>query len=124
MQEKRFVDLKNKMYQIRQKDMELSSKVDAKAYNNKELNYEQKTYKKLNYADLPIYRKWIVGDSIYYYRGRIVDGRLICDKIYVGKNTVEYSTTHLSSIMDQDNKEIEKEEFNNAICKLITYLEK
>ena len=124
MEQKRFVELKNEIHEMRQKDMQLSAKVDAKAINQKELQYEQKSYKKLNYADLPIYRKWSVGDSMYYYRGRIVEGRLVCDRIYVGKNSVEYSTTFLSSIMNQDNKEIDEEEFNNAICKLITYLEK
>jgi len=124
MDNKRFVELKNQMHEMRQKDMQLSAKVDAKAINPSELKYEQKSYKKLNYADLPIYRKWNVGDSTYYYRGRIVEGRLVCDKIFEGEHKIEYSTTHLSSIMDQDNKESNEEEFNNAICKLITYLEK
>ena len=124
MDNKRFVELKNQMHEMRQKDMQLSAKVDAKAINLSELEYEQKSYKKLHASDLPIYRKWTVGDSTYYYRGRIVEGRLVCDKIYEGEHKIEYSTTHLSSIMDQDNKESNEEEFNNAICKLITYLEK
>ena len=127
MEQSRFLELKDEMHLIRQKDMQLSAKVDSQAINDEsELKYSERspTYKQLKVEDLPIYRKWNVGDSIYYYRGRIVEGRLICDKIYVNNTSVEYSTTFLSSIMDKDNKKINAEEFNNAICKLITYLEK
>ncbi len=124
MEQKRFVELKNEMHLIRQKDMQLSAKVDAKAFNQKELEYEQKSYKKLHASDLPIYRKWICGNNLYFYRGRIVNGRLICDKIHIQEDSIEYLTTYLSTIMNEDNEESNKEEFNNAICKLITYLEK
>ena len=125
MQEKRFIELKNEMYLIRQKDMKLSTKVDARAINEEsELSYSASNYKKLNIGDLPIYRKWECGDTISYYRGRIVDGRLICDKIHISINDVSYNTLTLTSVMAADNTESNAAEFNNAICKLITYLEK
>ena len=161
MEQKRFVELKNEMHLIRQNDMQLSAKVDAKAFieknektyckncgstlgldcgdaepdfNNKfcskgcyeenAYEYEQTSYKKIRSTDLPIYRKWICGASIYFYRGRIVDGRLICDSIKITDKGIEYGTTYLSSVMSENHIESDEEEFNNAICKLITYLEK
>lgn len=127
MEQKRFVELKNEMHLIRKKDMQLSAKVDGKAYIEKNENtyeYEQTSYKKIRSTDLPIYRKWICGTSIYFYRGRIVDGRLICDSIKITDRGIEYGTTYLSSVMSESHVESDEEEFNNAICKLITYLEK
>jgi|TARA_Y100000310_G_scaffold149029_1_gene148332 hypothetical protein len=124
MEQTRFVELKNGMHLIRQKDMALSAKVDSKAINDEsELTYSSSNYKKLKVEDLPIYRKWICGDMITYYRGRIIDGRLICDKIHIGNNEISYGTLTLNSVMN-DNKLSNETEFNNAICKLITYLEK
>ena len=127
MEQKRFVELKNEMHLIRQNDMQLSAKVDAKAFiekNDNTYEYEQTSYKKIHATDLPIYRKWICGASIYFYRGRIVDGRLICDSIKITDKGIEYGTTYLSSVMSESHIESDEEEFNNAICKLITYLEK
>jgi hypothetical protein len=124
MEQARLNELKNQMHEMRQKDLQISAKVDAKAINLSELKYEQKSYKKLHASDLPIYRKWINGNNLYFYRGRIVDGKLICDKIHIEKDSIEYLTTFLSTIMSEDNEESNQEEFNNAICKLITYLEK
>lgn len=125
MEQTRLNELKNEMHLIRQKDMQLSAKVDARAIKESELEYTETSYKKLNASDLPIYRKWSCGgDSIYLYRGRIVDGRLICDKIYINNECVEYGVTYLSTVMSQEHTESNEEEFNNAICKLITYLEK
>ena len=125
MEQKRFVELKNQMHLTRQKDMQLSAKVDARAINDEsELNYSSSNYKKLKVEDLPIYRKWECGDAISYYRGRLMEGRLICDKIHVGNNDVSYTTLTLSSVMASGNTESNETEFNNAICKLITYLEK
>lgn len=125
MEQSRFLELKDEMHLIREKDMELSTKVDSKAINDEsELNYSSSNYKKLKVEDLPIYRKWICGEMIQYYRGRIIDGRLICDKIHVGNNEISYTSLTLSSVMAVDNIESNKTEFNNAICKLIAYLEK
>ena len=127
MEQKRFVELKNEMHLIRKRDMQLSAKVDGKAYIEKNENtyeYQQTSYKKIHATDLPIYRKWICGTSIYFYRGRIVDGRLICDSIKITDRGIEYGTTYLSSVMSESHVESDEEEFNNAICKLITYLEK
>ena len=124
MEQTRFIELKNGMHLIRQKDMQLSAKVDSKAINDEsELNYSSSNYKKLKVEDLPIYRKWICGDIISYYRGRIIDGRLICDKIHIGNNDISYGTLTLNCVMD-GNEMSNETEFNNAICKLITYLEK
>ena len=121
----RFVELKNEMHLIRQKDMQLSAKIDARAINDEsELEYKETEYNNLKVEDLPIYRKWMIGNAISYYRGRIIDGRLICDKIHVGKHEITYSSITLSSVMAGDNRESNETEFNNAICKLITYLEK
>ena len=125
MEQTRFIELKNEMHLIRQKDMQLSAKVDARAINDEsELEYNEINYKKLHATDLPIYRKWICGTSTYFYRGRIVDGRLICDSIKITDKGIEYGTTYLSSVMSESHIESDEEEFNNAICKLITYLEK
>ena len=127
MEQTRFLELKDEMHLIREKDMQLSTKVDSKAINDEsELKYTERlpAYKQLKAEDLPLYRKWICGDIIQYYRGRIVDGRLICDKIHVGNNEISYTSLTLSSVMAGDNKESNAEEFNNAICKLIAYLEK
>ena len=127
MEQKRFVELKNEMYLIRQKDMQLSANVDARAINDEsELKYADRspTYKQLNAADLPIYRKWECGDTISYYRGRIVEGRLVCDKLQIYLNDVSYNTLTLTSVMAGGNTESNADEFNNAICNLITYLEK
>ena len=125
MEQKRFVELKNQMHHTRQKDMQLSAKVDSRAINDEsELNYSSSNYKKLKVEDLPIYRKWECGDTISYYRGRLIEGRLICDKIHVGNNDINYTTLTLSSVMAGGNIESNETEFNNAICKLITYLEK
>jgi len=125
MEQSRFLELKDEMHLIREKDMQLSTKVDSKAINDEsELNYSSSNYKKLKVEDLPIYRKWICGEMIQYYRGRIIDGRLICDKIHVGNNEISYTSLTLSSVMAVDNIESNKTEFNNAICKLIAYLEK
>ena len=124
MKQSRFIELKNGMDLMRQKDMQLSAKVDSKAVNDEsELTYSLSNYKKLKVEDLPIYRKWICGDMRSYYRGRIIDGRLICDKIHVGNNDMSYGTLTLNSVMDGTEMSNEKE-FNNAICQLITYLEK
>ena len=127
MEQTRFVELKNEMHLIRQKDMQLSADVDSKAINKEsELNYEDRSpkYKKLHATDLPIYRKWICGNMAHYYRGRIMDGRLICDKILLDNNDCSYTTVTLNSIMAHINEECNETEFNNAICKMITYLEK
>ena len=113
MDNKRFVELKNQMHEMRQKDMQLSAKVDAKAINLSELEYEQKSYKKLHASDLPIYRKWICGNSLYLYRGRIVNGRLICDKIHIQEDGIEYLTTFLGTRMSKHLEESNEEEFNN-----------
>ena len=126
MEQSRFIELKNGMYLIRQKDLRLSAIVDTRAINDKsELKYQDRTpkYKELHASDLPIFRKWICGDTSNYYRGRIIDGRLICDKIHIGNNEISYGTLTLNSVMN-DNKLSNETEFNNAICKLITYLEK
>ena len=127
MEQSRFIELKNGMHLIRQKDMQLSAKVDSKAINDEsELKYQDRSpkYKQLHASDLPIFRKWICGETKNYYRGRIVDGRLICDKITIATNECSYNTLHLNSVMAHDNIESNQTEFNNAICKLITYLEK
>ena len=125
MEQPRFLELKDEMHLIREKDMKLSAKVDSKAINDEsELTYSSSDYKKLKVEDLPIYRKWSCGDTISYYRGRLIDGRLICDKIHVGNNEINYTTLTLSSVMAGGNIESNKTEFNNAICKLIAYLEK
>ena len=125
MEQSRFLELKDEMHLIREKDMKLSAKVDSKAINDEsELTYSSSDYKKLKVEDLPIYRKWSCGDTISYYRGRLIDGRLICDKIHVGNNEINYTTLTLSSVMVGGNIESNETEFNNAICKLITYLEK
>ena len=158
MDQKRFVELKNKMHLIRQKDLQLSVKVDARAINDEsqyckncgsrlgidcgeaeadydtefcsvgchDLKYRDNTpnYKELHASDLPIYRKWVCGNLSYYYRGRIVNGRVVCDKISIGTNECSYTTLSLTSVMAGDNTECNETEFNNAICKLITYLEK
>ncbi len=127
MEQKRFVELKNGMHLIRQKDLQLSTNVDARAINDEsELKYQDRTpnYKELHASDLPIFRKWICGDINHYYRGRIVNGRVICDKIAIDTNECSYTTLHLNSVMAHDNTECTETEFNNAICKLITYLEK
>ena len=123
MEQSRFIELKNGMHLIRQKDLQLSANVDSKAINDEsELNYSSS--KKLKVEDLPIYRKWSCGDTISYYRGRLIEGRLICDKIHVGNNEINYTTLTLSSVMAGGNIESNETEFNNAICKLIAYLEK
>ena len=127
MEQSRFIELKNGMHLIRQKDMQLSATVDSKAINDEsELKYQDRSpkYKQLHADDLPIFRKWICGDTFNYYRGRIVDGRLICDKITIATNECSYYTLHLNSVMSHDNSECTETEFNNAICKMITYLEK
>ena len=125
MEQSRFLELKDEMHLIREKDMQLSTKVDSKAINDEsELNYSSSNYKKLKVEDLPIYRKWICGDMIQYYRGRIVDGRLICDKIHVGNNEVSCTSLTLSSVMAAANEESNVEEFDNAVSKLIKYLAK
>ena len=125
MEQSRFLELKDEMHLIRQKDMKESATIDSKAINDEsELNYSSSNYKKLKVEDLPIYRKWSCGDTISYYRGRLIDGRLICDKIHVGNNEINYTTLTLSSVMVGGNIESNETEFNNAICKLITYLEK
>ncbi len=125
MEQSRFLELKDQMHLIRQKDMKESATIDSKAINDEsELNYSSSNYKKLKVEDLPIYRKWSCGDTISYYRGRLIDGRLICDKIHVGNNEINYTTLTLSSVMAGGNIESNKTEFNNAICKLIAYLEK
>ena len=124
MEQTRFIELKNEMHLIREKDMQLSVKVDAKTINDEgELTYSSSNYKKLTVEDLPIYRKWRGGESTHYYRGRIIEGRLICDKILIGNNEMSYGILTLNSVMDGNEMSNEKE-FNNAICKLITYLEK
>tara|TARA_R110002020_G_scaffold1629_6_gene7352 strand:+ start:923 stop:1297 length:375 start_codon:yes stop_codon:yes gene_type:complete len=124
MEQSRFIELKNGMHLIRQKDLQLSANVDARAMNDEsELTYSSSNYKKLKVEDLPIYRKWECGDTISYYRGRIIEGRLICDKIHIGNNEISYGTLTLNSVMD-GNELSNEAEFNNAICKLITYLEK
>ncbi len=91
-----------------------------------ELKYQDRApnYKELHASELPIYRKWICGDIFHYYRGRIVNGRVVCDKIGIDVNECSYITLHLNSVMAHDNIESNETEFNNAICKLITYLEK
>ena len=127
MEQSRFIELKNGMHLIRQKDMQLSAKVDSKAINDEsELKYQDRSpkYKQLHADDLPIFRKWICGDTSNYYRGRIVNGRVICDKITIATNECSYNTLHLNSVMAYDNSECTEKEFNNAICKMITYLEK
>ena len=117
MEQTRFVELKNEMHLIRQKDMKLSAKVDSRAINDEsELNYSSSNYKKLKVDDLPIYRKWSCGDTISYYRGRLIEGRLICDKIHVANNDISYNTLTLNSVMRGDNIESNETEFNNAIC--------
>ena len=160
MEQTRFVELKNGMHLIRQKDMQLSANVDARAINTKEeetfcnncgsklgidcgdaeadydkefcsvgchdLKYQDRSpkYKQLHADDLPIFKKWICGDTSNYYRGRIIDGRVVCDKITIDTNECSYNTLHLNSVMAHGNIESNQTEFNNAICKLITYLEK
>ena len=127
MEQTRFIELKDEMHLIRQKDMQLSAKVDSKAINDEsELKYQDRSpkYKQLHADDLPIFRKWICGDTSNYYRGRIIDGRVVCDKITIATNECSYNTLHLNSVMAHDNIESNQTEFNNAICKLITYLEK
>ena len=127
MEQTRFIELKDEMHLIRQKDMQLSAKVDSKAINDEsELKYQDRSpkYKQLHADDLPIFKKWICGDTFNYYRGRIVDGRLICDKITIATNECSYNTLHLNSVMAVDNEESNAEEFDNAVSKLIKYLAK
>ena len=127
MEQSRFIELKNRMHLIRQKDMQLSTTVDSKAINDEsELKYEDRSpkYKQLHANDFHIFRKWICGEIINYYRGRIVNGKVVCDKITIATNECSFNTLHLNSVMAHDNIESNETEFNNAICKLITYLEK
>ena len=125
MEQTRFVELKNEMHLIRQKDMQLSAKVDARAINDdSDLEYNEVSYKKLHATDLPIYRKWICGDSFYFYRGRIVEGRVVCDKIEIRNHIISYTTTYLSTVMSASNEESNAEEFADAISKLLKYLVK
>ena len=58
MKQTRFIELKNEMHLIRQKDLRLSAIVDARAINDEsELKYQDRTpkYKELHASDLPIF---------------------------------------------------------------------
>ncbi|MBC8265440.1 MAG: hypothetical protein H8E84_00565 [Flavobacteriales bacterium] len=123
MEQTRFIELKNEMHLIRQKDMQLSARVDAVS-DDSDLEYNEVSYKKLHATDLPIYRKWICGDSYYFYRGRIVEGRVVCDKLVIENHIISYTTTYLSSVMAASNEESNAEEFADAISKLLKYLVK
>ena len=124
MEQKRFAALKHEIADLREKDLNTSLKVQTEF--NGQLDYKETktTIKQLRADDLPIFRKWISGTSVWYYRLRNLNGRIVCDTIIDNTNEMSYRHLTITCVMSEDNVESNQEEFNYAICKLLTHLEK
>jgi hypothetical protein len=123
MEQTRFVALKNQIWDLRQKDLKTSLEVQTEL--DRDLTYSHSTtaFKKLHADDLPVYKKWEKGIGVWFFRLRNLKGHIICDLIKISDH-FEYSQTSISLVMSEENVDSNEEEFNNAICKLITHLEK
>ena len=124
MEQSRFVALKNEIYDLRQSDLQTSLKVQTELDRQLEYKESKMKLKYLKSTDLPIYRKWLNGTSTWYYRLRNVEGRIVCDIIMDVLNEIAYRHGTVTCIMAEENVKSNEEEFGNAICKLLTHLEK
>ena len=88
------------------------------------VEYKTTTIKEYNASDLPIYKVWDSGLSEWYYRCRILDGRLKCDVIKMSNNmdSITYDTTTLSCVFNEYNIKVDEDAWRNAMHRLINHI--
>ena len=113
-------------------DNEISEKIDhdetMKEQTEKDLQIEVERkyteYHNFKRADLPIYKKRIWFDSVWYYKLSCEKTRLILQRIDIKKyKPIPLSTPDVEDILDKDNIDCDAKEWRIAVGKLLTQLD-
>ena len=79
--------------------------------------------KEYNGTDLPLYFKWTLGTSPWYYRVRNKEGRIVTDLLktqWEGLYELHYST--VNSAFSKSNETITEDEWRNEMHKFINQI--
>ena len=118
MTKERFYELKNQIEELRQEDLETSNKVSAKEKTFK-VTQQVSTIKEYKHSDLPVYFKWNVEHTNWYYRARVKEGKLTADVLQENIDGIAYSFVTIDSVFNKDNIQVTKDEWRNAMHKFI-----
>ncbi|QDP48002.1 MAG: hypothetical protein Tp1124DCM108671_37 [Prokaryotic dsDNA virus sp.] len=118
MTKERFYELKNQIEELRQEDLETSNKVAAKEKTFK-VTQQVSTIKEYKHSDLPVYFKWNVEHTNWYYRARVKEGKLTADVLQENIDGIAYSFVTIDSVFNKDNIQVTKDEWRNAMHKFI-----
>lgn len=84
-----------------------------------ELEYTETIIKTIDASDLPVYTVW---DNKWFYRVRNVEGRIVCDKLYV--DSFEYQQSSLGVCLSKENERTTEDAWRNAMHKFMNFLRK
>lgn len=84
-----------------------------------ELEYTETIIKTIDASDLPVYTVW---NDKWFYRVRNVEGRIVCDKLYV--DSFEYQQSSLGVCLSKENKRTTEDAWRNAMHKFMNFLRK
>ena len=84
-----------------------------------ELEYSQTIIKTIDASDLPVYTVW---ENKWFYRVRNVDGKIVCDKIYI--DDFAYGQTILDVCLSSENIRTNEDAWQNAMHKFMEFLRK
>ena len=84
-----------------------------------ELEYTESIIKTIDASDLPVYTVW---ENKWFYRVRNVEGRILCDKLYI--DSFEYQQSSLGVCLSTENKRTTEDAWRNAMHKFMNFLRK
>jgi hypothetical protein len=148
MKKERFYELKNQIEELRQEDLETSNKIAVSdccgdeieeiedenceerivciacgdyCENEKTFKVTQQvsTIKEYKHSDLPVYFKWNVEHTNWYYRARVKEGKLTADVLQENIDGIAYSFVTIDSVFNKDNIEVTEDDWRNAMHKFI-----
>jgi len=118
MKKERFYELKNQIEELRQEDLETSNKVAA---NEKTFKVTQQvsTIKEYKNSDLPVYFKWNVDHTNWYYRARVKEGKLVADVLEQNSDGISYRFVDIDTVFHKHNIEVTEDDWRNSMHKFI-----
>jgi len=128
MTNERFLELQDEIQELREKDKQTSDRVqhELNVMDEKDdIVYIKKltsAYHQLKFSDLPLYKKYIGVDSVWFYKLAIVDGKQKCFNVKVGDNRAEVLELSAHNILDPENVDSNEDEWMLACAELLNTL--
>tara|TARA_R110000751_G_scaffold245909_2_gene345897 strand:+ start:147 stop:509 length:363 start_codon:yes stop_codon:yes gene_type:complete len=110
----------NKYIQEIQELNQESNKISDQIDKEFEFKRSVEEFHKVKQSDLPIFKKYNGFSMVWHYRLNVINGFLTCQKISIeNKGIHEIINLPPESIFDQENVDSTKEEWHNAVCKVL-----